>query len=257
MNKYFQAINKILGEYEKNLDVDNALETPYTLIISSYKLTENIISFHLVFNGQHVGGQLKKRLRNEHIPKKLYGITSEMINFKNEVVHKTLSLSLLFSFLNNFNEFLDWFNKSYPQLFKIKKIMVKINLIINQITSKAFKENNLIKLITYEENLEKLKNDGKFKFSKENEDSQINAINNLLQIFDNQLLILKNHENFYDIFILGQKISESMVELYLDTQNYQGAGYFRNVLRDCQSKGILPNECVRFLIIMHKGAKIL
>lgn len=250
MNSKFKEINNLLKEYEKNIDAENSLETPYTLIISSYRLIEDMIFTNFDTSRSSITVPLRTFLRNMNFPKEGYDIVSDMTKYKNEAVHKSLSLDVLNSFLNNFYRFLVWFNEfySYKFLNEIEKITKKTNLTINQIISNNIGKTDLERLISSEKNLEQLKNEAKISFTKENEEKQVEEINNLLQIFENQLRILKEGDNFFDIFILGQKISESMIGLYLASQNYPMTKYFGQMIRECRSKGILPNECVAFLL---------
>ncbi len=249
MNAKTKKINSLLKEYEENIDVNYSLETPYTLIISSYRLTEDIIYTYFDNCRQNIDVPLRRYLRHENFPYTGYGLVSNMRKYKNKAVHKYLSLHVLSSFLKNFNLFLEWFNKFYSTkpLKSIEKITKKINLIIDEIASNNVEKTDLKKLINCEKNLEKLKNDAKISFSKENEEKQIEEINILLEVFENQLRILKERDNFFDIIILGQKLSESIVELYLNSQNYPIKKYFIEMIRDCRTNDILPNECLMFL----------
>ena len=115
-------INYLLKEYESFIATINPLDTPYTLIISSYNLIERILRIYAKNRDYDEEESIRNLFKDINFPNEGEKIFHKLsLDRVNSVNDPSSSLSSINSFLINYKQFLQWFNNYYSEEHSIKK----------------------------------------------------------------------------------------------------------------------------------------
>ena len=274
--KLINEINIELDEYEKNIKSNNPIDIHCEIIISGFKNCMKLMKLYSKKEG--INNDMKFNASifyGIQIPQKLRRNFLIMQRIRGKLIHEFITETEIKNFLTNLEIFLKGFEDFYSEKYNIQTPL-NINSLCNSI--KSIIENNNFdetkKLPeTFQSRLEKNE-----PFTEEYEKAKINSINHLLKSLEKEIDNLKNTKNDvynYSILIHGQKISESMIILYVEKNGYEldnkeimGEYYysyqarksrykieyqnFMRLLYFCREASILPYNSIKFLITMRR-----
>ena len=248
--KEIEEINNSLKEYEEMIKYNNIMDIPKGIIILAYKISIRMAK--LPYEKDNIKGdeRFSLKLRYErNLPFPGRGHLAKIRNSADRTLHRRFFYdNKVKKSLNVFKDYIIWFNEFYSQNYYIQNPF-KIDSLRNTINSILLDPS----LTDFKQTSKKSKNflEEDETFSKEYEKSVIKEINDLINTLESKVKFINNKAYYYDIILYGQRISESMIRLYLQKEGDNG--YYKNfkVLgKYCSVKKIFPQKYIDFLTLL-------
>jgi len=250
-NKSINYINRLLKEFETQLDLFSLETTYFSILPLGRKICESMIKLLLKKEGYLITDYspfieiIQFSYKNNIIPQKYYEMLNLIRILANEAIHGyETKYGKYLSFIKEFSEFINWFNITFntEKVFYVEEITLKINTILKTSNFSNKNINTAIKNSHY----------SKYKVYKKEEFEDINEINKLLYDYGEQLKVISHEKKFYYVF-LGSTISEIMVKLLLKKEGYytpNEKNTFNKYIQTLYEHNIIPPECENFLYLI-------
>ena len=268
--KLIDEINISLFDYEKTLTSNDPKNIPYEIVISASKNSMNMVKLYSKKEGwDNDNIHSLKIFQKIELPENLMENFHIIQMLRVGITHRRTFGNQLKPFLINFKEFIKGFNDFYsekylvPKPFRIESLYSYLNFIIETYDLEDRKKaTEALNTILEDDEL----------FTEDYEKLKISEINNLIKTLEEEIKNIENDSYYYGILLHGQKISESMLILYLEKNGYikdykkflQGTQYktkinakidyknFMQILNYCMETKILPDNVIKFLRTMQK-----
>ena len=248
-NDYINKINDLLKSFERHIDEDSS-ETNYFFIIPSQNIIELMLKLLLKKEGYSIAETLNPnkliQYSAEHdlIPRKYEKNLHKIRIIRNKYVHgQKPSYKEAILFLNEFSEFVKWFDTFYSNNYDIKNpFNIKETILkIDSLTTPPNNEKNITK--------KSINSTGDIEFAPTAELETISQINELLNNYEKQLKDI-SAETYYYFIVEGRIITELMLKLLLRKEEGHDFSDFPTIYAISQhlyKQNIIPEECFNFI----------
>ena len=266
-----KKINISLYEYEKNIEKFYPMDIAYAIVISGMQNCLFMIQLYSKKEGLNNDRMYDYRIFDQiEFPNNLKKKFRNMRMIRNGIAHKGVEGGEIDLFLINFKEFIKGFNDFYsekydvPQPFRIDSLCNSISFLLENYDFDEDKKPAKIlnTLLNYDE-----------QFTEDYEKLKIKEINKLIKTLEKEIRNIEIDSYYYSILLYGQKISESMLILYLEKNGYvesyrkfietaytnnirttSKVDYknFMQILNFCRNAKILPRNVLEFLRTMQR-----